>query len=346
MAHRQREIQALLKDVSRSFYLTLRVLPYSIRKPVGIAYMLARAADTIADTPLMAATQRRTALQQLLKSIQEGCSGRTADVPTFGDLAAAQESITGEGTPGERALLERFGELHAAFTMLPAADRSRIGKLLATITGGQESDLARFGSAPERIAALDSDAELDGYTFAVAGCVGEFWTEMCRAHLLPAAALDDSMLRSNGIRFGKGLQLVNILRDLPKDLRRGRCYIPKNRLSEHGLFPEDLLDPAAMDRFRPLYREYLGIAEAHLSAGWQYTTSLPFRCLRLRLACAWPALIGIRTLARLRSANVLGGDTRIKISRAEIRNLLLRSIVLYPLPSVWNSLFDRISRDL
>jgi len=58
------------------------------------------------------------------------------------------------------------------------------------------------------------------------GCVGEFWTRICRAHLFPTAVLDDAFLLSNGVRFGKGLQLVNILRDLPVDLRHGRCYLP------------------------------------------------------------------------------------------------------------------------
>jgi len=44
-----RFLQDVLKRVSRSFYLSLRVLPKKMRKPVGLAYLLARAADTIAD---------------------------------------------------------------------------------------------------------------------------------------------------------------------------------------------------------------------------------------------------------------------------------------------------------
>ena len=61
---------------------------------------------------------------------------------------------------------------------------------------------------------------MDDYTYRVAGCVGEFWTRLCRAHLFPRAVVDDAMLLRDGIRFGKGLQLVNILRDIPADLRR------------------------------------------------------------------------------------------------------------------------------
>ena len=36
--------------------------------------------------------------------------------------------------------------------------------------------------------------------------------------------------------------MINILRDIPEDLRFGRCYIPSEALAEHGLVPEDLLD--------------------------------------------------------------------------------------------------------
>ena len=44
---------SLLRQVSRSFYLSLAVLPRSLREPIGLAYLLARAADTIADTRLI-----------------------------------------------------------------------------------------------------------------------------------------------------------------------------------------------------------------------------------------------------------------------------------------------------
>ena len=38
-----------------------------------------------------------------------------------------------------------------------------------------------------------------------------------------------------GVHFGKGLQLTNIVKDVAKDLRRGRCYIPASLLKTAGL---------------------------------------------------------------------------------------------------------------
>src|SRR5438445_13558859 len=104
-------------------------------------------------------------------------------------------------------------------------------------------DLEYFaGATAAQIVALQTEQELDDYTYRVAGCVGEFWTRICRAHLFPTASLDESLLLANGVRFGKGLQLVNILRDLPVDLRQGRCYLPEVQLRRSGLTPGALLE--------------------------------------------------------------------------------------------------------
>jgi farnesyl-diphosphate farnesyltransferase len=208
--------------------------------------------------------------------------------------------------------------------------------VLNTISSGQELDLRRFaGASAQAVVALRTDEELDDYTYRVAGCVGEFWTRMCRAHLFPQAPVNDAFLLANGVRFGKGLQLVNILRDVAADLRHGRCYLPAERLAASNLRPEDLLQPANEPRLRPLYHAYLDRAEAHLLAGWAYTNALPRGSVRVRLACAWPILIGWETLKRLREGNALDAARRIKVSRGKVRQLVLRSVLLYPWPGAW-----------
>ena len=57
---------ALLKSVSRTFYLSLAVLPAAVRPTIGLAYLFARAADTIADTRLIERRARITHLAALL----------------------------------------------------------------------------------------------------------------------------------------------------------------------------------------------------------------------------------------------------------------------------------------
>jgi farnesyl-diphosphate farnesyltransferase len=327
----------LLKEVSRSFYLTLRVLPRSIRPQIGLAYLLARTTDTIADTEIVPVDQRLKSLQALRDRIL-GANSTPLD---FGALTQHQ------GSPAERVLLEKVEASLALLQAQSVTDLNLIREVLDVITSGQELDLKRFGGAragdklklePQPVAALQTDAELDDYTYRVAGCVGRFWTRICLAHQFSPHQIATGAFEDLGVRFGKGLQLVNILRDIPADLAKGRCYLPAEKLAAIGLAPVDLLRPENEPKFRPLYNHYLDLAESHLAAGWQYTNLIPFSQVRVRLACAWPILIGLQTIGRLRSGNVLDPRNRIKISRAEVWQIVRRSIVRYPFTGAWRRL--------
>jgi farnesyl-diphosphate farnesyltransferase len=357
-------LQELLKQTSRSFYLTLRVLPRAVRPQIGLAYLLARTTDTIADTEILPTQERLNALGLLRARI----FGHQREPISFGAIAAHQ------GSPAERTLLERVEDSLALLQTLSAEDLTLVRKVIDTITSGQEMDLLRFGGGakqtvgtptpspskegsyvsgasnntvpllggvrgrlPQQIIALQTDAELDDYTYRVAGCVGEFWTKMCRTHLFPGAPLDDAQLLTDGVRFGKGLQLVNILRDLPRDLQQGRCYLPTERLERVGLRPADLVHTKNEAVFRPVYDDLLDRATAHLAAGWNYTNALPAGQWRVRLACAWPILIGVRTVAQLRTGPVLDVGRRIKVSRADVRGILVRSLLRVPFPGLFRN---------
>ena len=211
------------------------------------------------------------------------------------------------------------------------AEQQRIRQVLDTITSGQMFDLQRFAYATgDTIIPLAREEELDDYTYRVAGCVGKFWTHLSLAHLFEADAATEAQLLETGVRFGKGLQLVNILRDLPADLRMGRCYLPGAVLAEHDLTPRDLLAPETIDRFRAVYDSYLDKAAAHLDAAVEYIGLLPHGQFRLRGSCMMPVLIGQLTLALLRDQNVLDSERRIKVMRPEIKRLRRRTLLALP----------------
>jgi farnesyl-diphosphate farnesyltransferase len=323
----------LLRQVSRSFYLTLRMLPQRIRPQICLAYLLARTADTIADTEIVPVAKRLAALAAL----RQRMLGDNRDKLDFGELVLHQ------GTSAERILLERCEDSLSMLMQLNAEDLRRVRQVLDTITSGQILDLERFSLGPTdgtpTVKALQTEAELDDYTWRVAGCVGEFWSRMCRAHLFPTAPLDETRWFADGVRFGKGLQLINILRDLPRDLRQGRCYVPMELLRPAGLFPADLLDPSVEPRFRPIYTVLRTRAENYLAAGWNYTNTFPGPQFRVRLGCAWPILIGVRTMARLDEENLLDPAMRIKVSRADIRGIILKSLWRAPFPALFGRLW-------
>ncbi|MCC6356819.1 MAG: squalene/phytoene synthase family protein [Verrucomicrobiae bacterium] len=334
---RSRLIGPLLRDVSRSFYLTLRVLPPELRPAISLAYLFARASDTIADTKVVPRERRRELLVRFRGQFEHGPRPEDLDL-VRADLAPAQS------LPAEKILLERLDECFAMWGSLPDDDRARIAGLLGVITRGQEGDLVQFPGENEReLAAFETDRQLDDYTYAVAGCVGEFWTQMCAAHLPRLAKWDLPEVTSLAIRFGKGLQLTNILRDLPKDLRIGRCYVPRQALAQAGLRPEDLLSPGTEARFRALYHAYLDRTLDHLGCGQRYTLSIPPSLWRLRLACAWPILIGLKTISLLReNRHALDPARRIKISRGHVYGIIVRSLLVCRNDAGLKALFDRL----
>jgi len=316
-------LDPLLRGVSRSFYLSLRVLPKELRPQISLAYLLARASDTVADTKVVPRERRL----ELLRGMREG---RTASV---------RELAAGQALPAERKLLERLDECLALKASLESGDRALIDKLLDTIIGGQIFDLERFaGGDAGSIVALSDDAELDRYTYMVAGCVGEFWTRICAARLPALRARDVESLVPLGVRLGKGLQLVNVLRDVPRDLRIGRCYLPVRD-------PRALLEPSAFPGVRAEYHRWLDAALEHLDAGWRYTLSMPVSLWRLRLACGWPIWIGLGTLARLRKANPLDPDVVVRVPQSETNGLLLRSSMTCWSEKLLNSKYQELRQE-
>ncbi len=312
----------LLRQVSRSFWLTLRVLPGSLRGPLGLAYLLARAADSVADTPILAPSVRLRQLDLFRDEL---------DLPGRSRLPEIQEALAGfPGVSAEGELLARLAECFALYREVPRDDRRRIRDLLLTLTDGMQQELRHFPSGDDgRLVALETRGDLDRYTYYAAGCVGAFWTEMAVAHCPALRDWNAPAMVQKGIRFGQGLQLTNVLRDLAHDLRIGRCLLPREDLAALGLAPEDLLDAAALDRLRPLLLDLIAHTLPLFSDGWAYTLAIPRRLVRLRLACAWPLFIGLRTLERLqKSRDLLDPHTRVKIPRPEVYGIVARTAAL------------------
>ncbi|HMH50853.1 MAG TPA: phytoene/squalene synthase family protein [Candidatus Acidoferrum sp.] len=315
----------LLRPVSRSFYLSLRILPSGLREPIGLAYLLARAADTVADTRLLPRAERLSHLETL----RAACAGSPADVGALMRACAAYQS-----NDAERRLLERVDQVIGRLRALSEADRSAVRSVVETLTSGMVFDLTRFpGEDAGGLAALDTLEELDHYTYLVAGCVGPFWTALHVAHRPRLAGWNLAERSTQGVRFGKALQMTNVLRDAPRDLRAGRCYLPARELASLGLAPHDLLDPARTRRARPLVLRLIALTLEHYDVAWRYTMAIPRVEWRMRLACAWPLSIGLGTLALLaRHPDPLGVAEPIKVSRGWVRALIARSLV-----TVWSN---------
>lgn len=308
----------LLASVSRSFYLTLKALPRELREPISLAYLLARTADTIADTTAVSTELRLQLLTAFDQLIQNGAANST-EAKAF-TQQVRQDFATHQSDPAERALMEHTQESLAWLGTMSGGVLTNIRAVLATIISGQQADLIRFPSA-DQLNSLTTATELDDYTYRVAGCVGEFWTRLCFSEMsgvfAPGTTLDEAI--ALGIRFGKGLQLVNILRDIGKDAKLGRCYLPADEWSAHGLTIEQIQrDPTCL---RPVWQTWFDLGAEHLRAGLRYLQLLQHG--KLRYATALPLILGVRTLAHLRKATHAQLLAGVKVSRLDIAKVLL-----------------------
>ncbi len=293
---------SILARVSRSFYLSIRLLPKKLRDPVALGYLLARASDTIADTTELPLDLRMENLRLLVRGIQGEALGDA--------IVGLSASVTPlQKNNAERALIESLQSCLDWLGQSEVPDREEVRAVLEQINRGQVLDLERFRN-PKQIAALEKSAELDEYTYLVAGSAGEFWTRLCFRHLPKFSARSEGDMLGMGKRYGMGLQLINILRE-----------------------PE---------RFQPIYRKWREKAERGIEAGLEYANAIRNR--RVRVATALPGLIGARTLALLRNAGATALHRRIKVPRKEVRAIGASLVFGFGGRSQIDSLYRELSR--
>lgn len=271
---------------------------------MAVGYLLARASDTIADTTVRSADERRAQLQTFVRLVEPGsAAGSTAAAQAPQAQALADSFAAAQENEDERRLIMAMPQALQWLEALPSADADDVRKVLHRITHGQMLDVERFASAtaasPHQ---LSSATELHEYTYLVAGCVGEFWTRVAQRHDPHFASLPLQQMMALGRSYGQALQLVNILRDTEADRAGGRCYLPAES---------------------PLVAPWLTMAQAGLDDGMRYALALRGR--RLRVASALPAMLGTRTLALLEAAGTSGHGLRVKVPRGQVRALLWRT---------------------
>jgi farnesyl-diphosphate farnesyltransferase len=204
-----------------------------------------------------------------------------------------------------------------------------IREVMHHIIQGQILDIQRF-PGDGQVRALKTAAELDEYTWLVAGCVGEFWTEMCAAEKPGSldARVSLEQMKAWGGSFGKGLQLINILRDVGEDMRDGRCYLPGGLTGDAELEAE--------------WAQWMQVCRDHLSAGLLYVQHVEDG--KLRYATSLPLFIGVKTLARMKSSSWKQVKEGIKVSRLDIAMILAESTIACRNADAMGRLYSRLER--
>ncbi len=305
------EYWKLLKSVSRSFYLSMRFLPAAMREPISVAYLLARAADTIADTEGLDSAEKLKSLDSFQDWVCEGSDrSPSLDFGAYGDLLTH---------PGERLLLKEIDRIVTVLRGLDEVTHQLVRDVLAIIISGQKRDLEH-----SRVFCQNAD-ELLLYTYQVAGCVGEFWTEVGFYNLGKKFADPDrkETMLASGKKLGQGLQLINILRDLHEDIPAGRVYLPADELAARGW---DGKSGLSVDSVQPVAENWSRICSGFLSEGKAYVRGV--RNFRARFATALPLFLAEATaekLAQAGMAKVMRG--KVKISRRKVWACMFRALL-------------------
>ncbi|MGE3537272.1 MAG: phytoene/squalene synthase family protein [Candidatus Tectimicrobiota bacterium] len=336
-------LKQILKAVSRSFYLSLFILPRRIRQQTSLAYLFCRVADTIADTALFPASERRQILEIFRRQF-------LLSSPSLADLAHIEASLLRppDATQSEYLLCKHLSDCFLILQECTPVDRKLICDLVYTLTQGMQMDLTHFSTTPRAtLQALPDFAALQQYTYYVAGVVGEFWTKLHNIHLynLPDKTYHHACILS--ISFGQGLQLTNILKDLGKDLAIGRCYVPRELLARLNITLPELTQSGALLRLRPLLFQLIHYTLYCLDQGCQYILMLPPWALRSRLSGMWPLLFALQTLAVIWSTEyLLSPQAQVKISRRSVYITMVLSFGCLIAPVLFRKYYIHLRRHL
>jgi farnesyl-diphosphate farnesyltransferase len=308
----------LLKAVSRSFYLSMRFLPPAMRDPIAVGYLAARLSDTVADAPGLEQTRRLFWLAEL----EAVASGAQGSGQSLADMGAELALLLNHS--GERTLVEAAGRLPDWLDELSPDLRGPVNQVFTTILQGQRWDLHAFQAG--QWAGCEGGDDLLRYTYQVAGCVGEFWTEVGYTSLgARFADLEEKETMMQQARFlGQALQLVNVLRDVGADLALGRCYLPAEELRAVGW---DGASRPTAEVLKPAFDHWLGVCRDFLEESQSYIRKL--RDPRVIFCTRLPQILAHKTtdlLAQAGIERVLA--EKIKVSRGAVAKSAAQAIFL------------------
>ncbi|MFN0118309.1 MAG: phytoene/squalene synthase family protein [Elusimicrobiota bacterium] len=333
--------EQLLKSVSRSLFLSFKILPSHIKPAMSIAYLLCRAADTIADTDLLSQEERLSYLKNF-KDCFKSFPLSLPDQIIFSEKI--KNAVLGEKT-SEEILLKSLEQCFRALHCLSQTEKTLIQKVVLAVTTGMTNDLNDFkNGTKENPQSLQTSHQLENYIGLIGGEPGRFWLSLFLFHDHKKIKNSDKWIQQ-GFKFGTGLQLINILRDLPEDLNRGRCYIPDSLLKDYQLKPNELLPNEKSSQFRTLFHFMIDETLTRMELGMDCLEMIPFWQIRLRLSIWLPLWIGMKTLARLRIENNIFIGKPIKIGRNKIKKGILNSLFKIPFNNLLRKEFTNLKNE-
>jgi len=301
---------AMLPKVSRTFAPTIRMLPAGLNTIVTVAYLLCRVADTVEDSEELIIDDKKSLLSNYIS--------------IFGDKSneslnqfMQDVKILPHNTPDEQ-LVYNLPRIMNVFHSFSPTFKRHIGKWVIEMTLG----MRKYAQAAirKKFSFLKTMHELDEYMYYVAGTVGYLLTELFTYYSARISPSLNKKLNALAESFGKGLQMVNIIRDITTDMKRGQSYIPEELLEKYKLNRTSIYEKKNAEQAQKLFNELISNAIEHLDKALDYILLLPKKETGIRMFCMLPVFWAMRTLQKIQeNTMLLLGQEKIKVHRKMIK---------------------------
>jgi len=302
----------LLQGVSRTFALTIPVLPAGLREPVSNGYLLCRIIDTIEDDTALNLQQKRDFSNQFTRVVL----GEEPAENFARELAKILSDVT---TPAEHELIQLTPAVIAITHSFNTQQREALSTCVRVMAEGmlhfQEKDTS---------AGLDDMAEMEHYCYVVAGVVGEMLSKLF-CDYSPEIARHKQKMMALSIRFGQGLQMTNILKDIWDDNKRGACWLPQSIFKEHGFDLQNLTAGQQSVEFEHGLAQLIAIAHKQLNDALEYTLLIPRNETGIRNFCLWALGMAVLTIRKLNKHKDFNEGRQVKITRRSVKMTVLTS---------------------
>lgn len=323
----------MLEEVSRTFALTIPVLPSKLLHAVGNAYLLCRIADTIEDEPTLNLEQKKEISKNLVETLKGSSGAKNLANKLKNQLSTATSQ-------GEYELISEIPRVIRIFQELSPPQRQAIERCVKIMSSGMMEFQIQSGDR-----GLKDLPSLDKYCYYVAGVVGEMLTDLF-CDYSPEINKNRIQLMSLSVSFGQGLQMTNILKDIWEDWQRGSCWLPRDVFQKYDLELNSVAPGQADPRFSSGIQELLGIARHHLDKALQYVLIIPANETGIRQHCLWALGMAVLTLRRIHATPEFTKSDNVKISRRSVKAIMLSTSYMARSNVVLKQFFAILTRKL
>ena len=294
----------MLRRVSRTFALSIELLPFVLRESMTLSYLLLRVADCLEDHAEIP-EDHKPDLLKLWAGVLDGSESTER-------LTKEVAYLNPEDDPEVQAVYQAAHYLDLLNKLPVDLQQIVLHRVQQTTLG-----MARW---QEHGPFVEDEKAMDDYMHQVAGLVGYLLTEIFAWY---SPRIQDRMdqLMPLSREYGLALQTVNIIRGMRKDYERGWVFVPQTFYEQYGLTRDSLFAPENLDKAISVVNLLADKASKHLFNGMTYIVAFPRHQHRIRLACMWPLFFAIKTLAISKNnVNVILEEA--KLSRPQVKKIM------------------------